>query len=261
MNILTHYTINSQYPEIFCFTSKRNGGFSKNKYKSLNLSPFTGDNEQAWRKNLEELALVLGLPVNRILIPYQTHDSQVLCIDPNFMTRSDSAMQDALRAKDAVITNIPRVCIGVTTADCVPVFLYDSIHKAIGVVHAGWKGSCARIVMKTIEAMNLNFGTLPDALHAVIGPSISAQVYEVGEILRTAFQEDGQDICQIFQERDGRLYLDLWEANKAQLVWAGLKIENIELATECTYSNPEKYFSARRDGIKSGRMYSGIFLK
>ncbi len=255
------YIINNKYPEIFCFTTTRRGGVSVGNYDSFNLSPYTGDDLDNFYKNKSLLSEKLLIKDNDIVIPYQTHESKVLVIDASFSNLSEQAKIKQLDGIDALVTNQRGICIGVTTADCVPVFVYDPIKQIIGIAHAGWKGTCKRIVQKTIQVMINEFECLPSEINAVIGPSISPEIYKVGEELITAFTESGLQTERIFQQKNEDLFLDLWQANKKQLLDSGVKEGNIEVSGICTYKNSTLCFSARRDGIRSGRMYSGIFLK
>jgi hypothetical protein len=153
------------------------------------------------------------------------------------------------------------VCIGVTTADCVPVLLYDPQKQVIAAVHAGWRGAQARLVDKTIDEMGRFYQSRPEDIYAVIGPSISVEAYQVGEELLFEFQKAGFDTHQIFVRNERGLYLDLWKTISISLLDKGIPSNQIELSSHCTYNEYDQFFSARQLGIRSGRIYSGIFMK
>ena len=155
---------------------------------------------------------------------------------------------------------MPAICIGVTTADCVPILIYDPVNKAIAAVHAGWRGTNSRIVQKTIQAMQVLYGTHPENVLVSIGVSISPDAYNVGEDLLLEFENSGFPTELIFCKKEEILYLDLWKANKWLLTEMGVPVSQIEIANICSYTNADIYFSARKLGLKSGRMLSAIML-
>ncbi len=255
------YKLSTEFPSIHLFTTTRQGGVSKDNFSTFNLSPFSGDVNSDFQKNLQILSNEIGLPADKIIIPFQTHETEVKVIDFGFFELNETAKGKFLYGVDALITNLPGVCIGITTADCVPVFFYDSNKKVIAVAHAGWRGTCAGIVAKTIGKMMSEFGCNPTDIFAVIGPSISAKVYQVGEELTKEFEKHGFPVDEIFTQNESELFLDLWKANQLLLAKAGIPDSNIEISGRCTFTEHDTFFSARRLGIKSGRMYSGIFIR
>jgi YfiH family protein len=147
---------------------------------------------------------------------------------------------------DALVTNRPNLALSIRTADCYPILLADTLNRAVAAIHAGWRGTAAHIVRKTLEKMRSEFGTLPANVHAAIGPGIGVCCYEVGiEVAR----EFG---------RDGRTHLDLALENRNQLEEAGVPTGNIEALGMCTFCNAERFFSYRRDKDNPGRMTSFI---
>lgn len=258
--MIIEYPSANDFHKIKLFTTTRLGGVSVGNYASLNVSPFCGDNPEHVKHNLQQLAGEINISPEKILIPYQVHGTEIRKIDAEFMQSDSKKQAELLHGIDALITNIPGICIGVTTADCVPVFLYDTTKQVVAVAHAGWRGTCAKIVSKTICLMVSKFNCKPEDIHAVIGPSISVQAYQVGEELYAAFQEAGFPVEEIFTRRDTGLYLDLWKANEFLLLSEGVISNHVAIANRCTYTEYELFFSARRLGIKSGRMLSGICI-
>ena len=194
-------------------------------------------------------------------IPYQTHGSEILEIDNSFFQLTDDEKSNALNGIDALITQLTNVCIGVFTADCVPLIFYDPSKQVIAVAHAGWRGTCARIAEKTVRTMIDKYDCQPSTIRTAIGPSISPKVYEIGQEVADHFESAGFDISAIITTHNRSLYLDLWKANQLSLEKAGVLSEHIEVSGICTFTEHERFFSARRLGIKSGRMQSGIMLK
>ncbi len=264
---IVRYENLQKFNDLLHFTSTRAGGVSSGNYASLNLGRFSGDTQENIRENFLRLCSEVGIEPSQLHLPYQTHENHVQVIDEDFLNQSKSVQTEKLHGFDALITNLPNQCIGVSTADCVPILLYDPKNKAIAAVHAGWRGTCSRILKNTIEALTENYQTNPADLVVAIGPSISVDVYEVGiEVVETFKKEDFDvGICLpqagIFQKKNDKFYLDLWTANKITLLEAGVQPENIEISEHCTYSEHERFFSARRLGIKSGRITSGIMIK
>ncbi len=255
------FNLLDRYNEIAHFCTSREGGASVGNYASFNLSPFTGDNQKHYNENSNRLSEFLNVNDRNIIIPFQNHGSEVKQIDESFLELSDGEKSDYLHGVDALFTNLTGICIGITTADCVPVLFFDSVKQVIAVAHAGWRGTCARIAGKTVQSLINTFNSRPEDIKVVIGPSISPEVYEVGEMVIENFEKEGFDIAEIFSFRNNSTYLDLWRANFLIIENEGVLPENIEIAGMCTFSEQDRFFSARRLGIKSGRMLSGIILK
>ena len=161
---------------------------------------------------------------------------------------------------DAVITSEKGLCIAVKTADCIPVLLYDAKHHAAAAIHAGWRGTVAGIVRKCVVEMHQCFDTDPADLKAVIGPGISLERFEVGQEVYDQFAQAGFDMDRIARMY-AKWHIDLPLCNQLQLQQTGIKYENIEMSGICTHTQSDEYFSARKLGINSGRIYTGIILK
>jgi YfiH family protein len=243
----------SQYRNIIHFSTTRIGGVSSNKLESLNLGYTVNDNPKNVTQNLEFLANSLGFEKNQMVSPKQTHSRNIGIV---------KSTNDTFDNTDALITNIPNICIFVRTADCVPILLYDLENKALAAIHSGWKSTIQKISKHTIELMQKEFGTDPKSLVAGIGPSIGPNVYEIGAEVAEQFQ-DQFGINHVINpiKNTNKYLLNLWETNKQILIESGIPESRIEIAKICTYSNPELFFSARRDGVKTGRLATGIMLK
>ena len=249
---MLEYGIMKPYFNISCFSTTRHGGCGEGAYATFNCTYYCGDYPESVKANLEILAASLPKRPQFFVIPRQTHTTNVRVI-------KDIPTQEALQDVDAVVTHLKDFCLCVSTADCVPVLLYDASKEVIAAVHAGWRGTVGRIVEKTLEVMKTEYGTEGKDVIACIGPSISLESFEVGDEVYVAFVGAGFEMNRIARRYE-KWHLDLWEANRLQLLAHGVLPEHIEVAGICTYQNHEDFFSARRLGIKSGRILSGIML-
>jgi len=255
------YKLLDRYNEIAHFCTSREGGVSVGNYASFNLSPFCGDAPESLLRNQQILCEQLGIHLENLIIPYQNHGTEVREIDEAYFQLSKAKKLQYLNGIDALYTNLPGICIGVTTADCVPLLFFDPVKQVVAAAHAGWRGTCGRIAEKTIRRLvEAHKCSVKDIL-VVIGPSVSCNVYEVGVDVIESFKAVGFDVSNICEQRGGSFFLDLWKANQQSLEKAGIPAENIEIAGLCTFTSPDRFFSARRLGIKSGRMLSGIMIK
>lgn len=181
---------------------------------------------------------------------------------------SPSTTREDLEGVDALLTNIPGLAIGARTADCIPVLLYDEPHHAVAAVHAGWRGTVLAITAKAIRRMTALYGTDPASLKAIIGPGIGPDSFQVGEEVVDAFREAGFPMDTIHTYRGPRIegtmegghHLDLWEANRWLLLQSGLLPANIHVAAICTYAHNDRFYSARREGIRCPRIITAIRL-
>ncbi len=256
-----NYQLLNQYNEIAHFCTSRQGGVSVGNYASFNLSPFLGDEATSFAHNKQKLCHYLGVAADKLIIPFQTHGTVIYEIDETFINLKSDEQSKYLNGVDALFTQLSGICIGVTTADCVPILFYDPVKKVIAVAHAGWRGTCARIAEMTLQTLMENYKSKPEDILVVIGPSISPDVYVVGKEVVENFEMAGFDISEIIIDRNNVFYLDLWKANQLSLEKVGVLKNHIEISGICTFSQQEHFFSARRLGIKSGRMLSGIMLK
>ena len=156
-----------------------------------------------------------------------------------------------LHGFDAVVTDVPPVSLMTLSADCPLVLVYDRERSAVGMAHASWRCTVAMIVRQLVEAMQERYGCEPESLQAGIGPSAGPDQYEVKDnVYRSAARLPDRE--RLFRRREGRLYFDLWEANRSQLELAGVPPGNIEIAGICTLSRTDLFYSYRRDGIGCG---------
>lgn len=244
---------------VVAFSSTRHGGCSKGNYAAFNINSYCGDSKDDILSNRKALCEMLGISNDHLVMPHQVHLTKVAKIDVAFLSMSLEERQTVLEGVDALMTNLRGVCIGVSTADCIPVLLYDEGHQAVCAIHAGWRGTVKRIVMKAVEAMTAAYGTQPQQLVAQIGPGIHLDSFEVGDEVYEAFQQEGFDMSAISVKQE-KWHIDLPLCNRLQLTASGLLPQNIKVSPVCTFKQAADYFSARRLGINSGRIFSGILL-
>lgn len=254
---LTYYDIS---PDTTAFSTTRHGGHSTGNYAELNINRYCGDTPEDIEKNLEDLCRELGVDKERVIMPHQTHGTEVMQIGADFLSLSATVKEMILEGVDALITDVKDVCIGVSTADCIPILIYDYAHHAAAAVHAGWRGTVKRIACKAVKMMEVSFGSRPEDLTAVIGPGISIDAFEVGDEVYAEFEAAGFNMADISRQED-KWHIDLPECNRRQLAAMGLKENNINVSWVCTYNNSNDYFSARKLGTESGRIFTGIILR
>ncbi len=240
------------------FVSSRNGGVSKDSYRSMNLSYATDDSSQNITINRNIIASSMGISPERLIFPMQTHSENILCITGAFLEQDEEVRKAQLEGVDALVTNVKKICISILTADCVPLLLFDPVKQVVASVHAGWRGTVKLIGAKTVQKMQLEFGSIPQDILVGIGPSIGPEAYEVGtEVI--------EEFTKVFQTRmahilDDKNHVNLWQANRFQLLDCGIQETNIEIAGICTFKNDEVFYSSRKNKGVTGRFASGIML-
>ncbi|MGN8832608.1 peptidoglycan editing factor PgeF [Selenomonas montiformis] len=254
----------SLFPSDLCmhgFTA-RLGGVSVSPYDSLNMAFHVGDDPEPVRTNRQRYMRAAGLRADDLVTPVQVHGTHIERVGRAGAGRGAFDYQDAIPATDALITNEPGLPLMLCFADCTPVLLADPVHRAVGIAHAGWRGTVKKIAARTAARMREEFGTKMEDLLAGIGPSIGPCCYEVGEEVAHQFETSfpaGKDA--IVQRKEGRSYVNLWEANRLQLIEAGLVPSHIEVAGTCTSCKHSWFFSYRADGGTTGRLAAVIALK
>jgi len=245
------------------FSTTINGGVSEGNYSTFNLGLYSGDKPEYVSENRKRLADKLQLSVNDVYTPLQTHEDKICIIDKEFLSKTEEEKLSSLNGIDAVITNEKNIAIGVSTADCVPLLIYDPHLHVLAAIHAGWRGTVAGIAEKVIRKMTKQYNSFPSTLLAAIGPAISQKYFEVGDEVAASFSDTGFLLDDIsYRNNDsGKIHIDLKLANKIMMVNAGIPHENIEVSDLCTYSNPNLFFSARRQTTHSGRMVTGGILR
>ena len=239
--------------------STRNGGVSNAPYDTLNLGFHVGDDPVAVLENRKRWLNAWGVPWLGAVVGEQVHGANVVWIDESDGGRGVRELESVIPAVDGFIT---QSSVGLMTfyADCVPLFFYYPDLKAVGIAHAGWKGTVQKIGRRVLECFEEVGGRTEDAWVA-IGPSIGPCCYLVDEHVARQFRSNYAETPFLHPTSDGHYQLDLWEANRTVLLEKGVRQENIAVAATCTKDNQEWFFSHRRDGARSGRMAGWIRLR
>ena len=219
----------------------RHGGVSKGPFDSLNLGLHRGDDPENVAENRRRLASALGFDLDKLVLTHQTHSDIVRAVTGKDAVGFDHRLYPE---SDAIITNEPGVALWVFTADCTPVLLWDCVTGAVGAVHAGWRGTAASIVSKTVEKMETLYGCDPKNIHAAIGPNIGFCCFEtdadVPEAMKTAF---GNGAEPFIRQKGEKYYVNLKELNALALRRAG--VEDIAISDQCTVCQCDRFWSHR----------------
>jgi hypothetical protein len=201
------------------------------------------------------VADALGIHIDRVATVNQVHGENIIRIDELNIRKARTAHADAL------MTDVPGIAVGVETADCVPVLLFDPVRPAVAAVHAGWRSTVKKIVQKAVNRMHEEFRSEPAKLIAAIGPAIGPECYEVDEPVMGPVQSAFSFWREVSAPRGtDRWGLDLAGANRLELMQIGLAEKNIHLAGMCTSCRKDLFYSYRAEG-KTGRILSVIMLK
>lgn len=224
----------------------RRGGVSPQPWESLNAGGTVGDEPDRVQENRRRLFAALGRNPDTLYDVWQVHGVGVAIAET-----PRPPLSNHLQA-DVILTDRTSVTLMMRFADCVPILLYDPVRKVIGIAHAGWVGTVRGTVCIAVQAMQANYGSHPADLHAAIGPSIGPDHYEVGpdvvNQVRAAFNQDASNLVAI---RDGRMYFDLWAANRLLLEQVG--VTHIEVAEICTACHVDDWYSHRFEKGCTGR--------
>ena len=223
--------------------STRLGGASKGRFATMNFSYSRKDDPADVLENFTRMADTLGVERDRMVVSYQTHTTNVRRV-----TREDEGKgvirERDYRNVDGLITDVPGITLVTFYADCVPLYLVDPVHHAIGLSHSGWRGTVRRMGQVTMDAMKEAFGTRPEDVTACIGPSICRDCFEVGE-----------------DAKPGKYQLDLWKANEIIFQEAGVPKEQIHTTNICTMCNSDYLFSHRRVGEERGNLAAFLSIR
>ena len=240
-----------------CF-STRFGGVSEGALASLNLGVHRGDKPANVLENYRRLSEAVGFDPKRTVFTKQIHSDIIERVGVSDCGRG--LIVPVENGCDGLVTNEPEVVLTVFSADCTPVLLYDPVAKAVGAVHAGWRGTAAAIVEKAVERMAAEFGSKPDNIRAAIGPCISQCCFEtdrdVPEAMLNAF---GDAAKEAIRETGSKYYVNLKALNVLALTRAGVR--QIDIATECTACEPNRFWSHRRVGNARGSLAAMILLR
>jgi YfiH family protein len=244
---------------VAAFTTRHLG--KKSSSRDLDTGLHTGEDPMRVLENRKLVFGALGLDANSFTGGQQVHRDNVEKVTAERRGRGALSYKDAIPATDALITNVAGIPIGVFTADCVPIFLYDPERMAVGIVHAGWRSTALSITQKALQKMRADFGSNPRDMWAAIGPSIGQCCYEVGQDVFDEFAKFDYASALFKNTKKGKWHLDLWLANSRQLQDCGMSKEQIIQSRICSACNSHEYFSARKLRHRVGRTLSVIAIK
>jgi YfiH family protein len=259
----SHISFFKNQPGVAHRVTTRTGGVSRGACASLNLGFRPHDDPEAVQENRARVCRMISADPAALACGEQVHGSHVAVVFER--DRGSGALDPSTRipSTDALITDISGIPLLVLIADCAAVGLYDPVNKAIGIAHAGWRGTAAGIAAETVAAMRQSFGSKPRDMLAAVSPCIGRCCYEVGADVIRAFRKFfGEPAEQFFTlNKGGGTYLDLEQANTYQLTNMGLKREHIETTGLCTACHTDLFYSHRVEGSATGRFGSVIMLR
>jgi hypothetical protein len=262
-------TWEQRYPALSAGFTTRHGGVSGGAYATLNCALHIPDDPDCVAENRRRLARTLNVPFESWTCGEQVHGNRVAVVTSRDKGRGRLAHEDAISGVDALITNEEGIWLTSFYADCAPVYLFDPETPAVGLAHAGWKGTVTFVVREAVEAMKQTYGSRPERMLAAIGPSIGACCYEVGHpvIDRVRDCMDELGIGRAERERvlrpaqsPEKNKLDLQELNRQIMIKAGILPVHIEICGMCTSCRTDLFFSHRKENGSTGRMVSWIGL-
>lgn len=233
----------------------RHGGVSAGEFATLNFDLRGGDRADDIERNKGKAGAAFGVTFDRLVNPVQVHGNAVVVLDAASVKSYKNV------EADAVVTNVPGVPVGILTADCLPVLLYDPVKKAAGAAHAGWRGTLSDVCGRAVDAMKERFGSRPEDIIAALGPHIKPCCYCVSNDVYVAFEKAHGGGLPYFSRSGDSFMLDIGGANRISLVAAGLKEENIADVSVCASCEAADFFSYRKEGGRTGRQLSFIMVK
>ncbi len=237
----------AQFLHLVAAESTRHGGVSPAPFASLNLGLSTGDAHENVLENRRRFFNGLGIDTGQVANSFQVHGERIFYADS----------PGHREGYDALITDRPGVFVAVSVADCTPILVFDSKNDAVAAIHAGWRGTAASIVAKTLAAMTTRFGTQGTDCFAYVGTCIDVGSFEVGDDVADHFTDDFKRLDNATQ----KFFVDLKAANAAQLHAFGIPERQVEISPFSTVTHNANYFSHRLERGTTGRMISVIGVK
>lgn len=251
-----------KFPNLVAGFTSKNGGSSESHFSTLNLGLHVNDTTAHVRENRQCLADALQLPINKWLGAEQTHKVNIANAKRNDAGKGSLSYEESFKDTDGFFTIDKGILLTLCFADCVPLFFYHKESGAIGLAHAGWKGTVNGIAEEMVKKFRTE-GIEEKEIHVIIGPSICRNCYIVDEpvisLVKNRLGHFGNEMFNQVQENQFKL--DLKQVNKAILLHAGVSEENIQISNLCTSCHEEHFFSHRRDKGSTGRMMSFIGWK
>lgn len=239
----------------------KNGGVSSGPFHSFNMGLHVGDDRESVVENRRRLSELIGFPLARWVAAEQTHGDCIELIDGLQAGKGSKIYDDAVPDTDCFLASSGDLLLTMCYADCVPLYFYDPVKRRIGLAHAGWKGTVAKIGPSMIDRM-VTAGSSKADIEVVIGPSICGDCYVVDDFVIGKIEkvlEDGPHIPYNLKE-EGQYHLDLKQLNRLLLIQSGISAEQIRTSGHCSFCHDD-FYSYRQDGGKTGRMMSFIGWK
>lgn len=244
--LYTSPTIFAGFSEVIAAESTRHGGVSSAPFTSLNLGINTADDVKNVDENRRRFFNAIGASAYAFASSHQVHGTEIM-----YATEAGR-----YTGYDALITDKPGLLIGVTVADCVPILIYDPVHKAVAAIHAGWRGTVGGIVLKTLARMQQQFGTNAAQCYAYVGTCIDECAFEVGP-------EVAEQFDAAFKRADAgsdKSFVDLKAANAHLMLTAGIPERHLDVSPFSTVLHNDTYFSYRAEKGQTGRLLAVIGL-
>ncbi|WP_206107195.1 peptidoglycan editing factor PgeF [Paenibacillus apii] len=249
----------------------RAGGAGRTPYESLNCAFHVGDIPEDVIKNRKLVAESLGFLLEDWTCGEQVHGSEIAVVTADDKGRGSLERSTAFADTDGLLTDVPGVLLASFYADCVPLYFYDPVTGAVGLAHAGWKGTVAEIALSMVKRMEAVYGSRKKDIRAAIGPSIGACCYEVDDFVMDRVrrleeslirdEESGESLYSPSTAHIGKMMLNLKELNRRIMIKAGILPTHIECTSWCTSCSPDLFFSYRKENGVTGRMASWIGIK
>ena len=243
--------------------STRLGGVSQGDYASMNLSFTRGDDPEAVAENYRRMAGALGVDPSDMVLSDQTHTTNVRVMTAADRGKGVTAMRD-YKDVDGMVTDVPGLMLVTSYADCVPLYFADPVKRVIGLSHSGWRGTVGHMGAETVRVLHEVYGSRPEDLVCMIGPSICQDCYEVSEDVALEFQKaftEAEAAEILLNKGHGKYQLDLWKANFYVLRDAGVPETQIGVSGLCTYDHSDLLWSHRKTGGKRGGLSAFLQIK
>ncbi len=257
-NGINYISIDSWLSVSIAFSS-RMGGCSASPYESLNMGLHVDDNPLDVIENRRRLLQVFDLHMEDTVCCEQIHSNHVLAVDEKDRGKGIYTCESAIKSCDGLVTNVPGLNLMAFFADCYPLYFFDPDHRAIGLSHAGWKGTMGQIGIKTAELMAVQYGTEASRLKVFIGPGIATCCFQIDAVLADKVYEEFWDLHDIILKKGFSYFWDLQGTNRQLLMKHGVREENIICCELCTCCE-DKFFSYRREQGRTGRMAAILAL-
>lgn len=246
---VTFYRVRAfdDYPHLTHAIFTRRGGVSQNCFESLNLSVSVGDDPRAVFENFRQACRVVDIAPDQTVSCHLIHSADILTVKKN-------NRRQVMGKADGLITDVPGIYLAMRFGDCTPLIFFDPIRGAVGLTHAGWRGTMQNAAGATVREMANQFGCRPENIMAVIGPAIGPCCYEVGPDVMAAAAQAFKQPDSFFVRRNGnpdRAYFDMWSANRQQLAASG--VQQIIQSQLCTACRTDLFFSHRAERGRTGR--------